>query len=651
MDEGKIRDLLGEVGADSDFDLRRTIKTQVGATADGDPDAPTLLLQPENEEAEEVGGAEGLLDSGFELVEEVGRGGMSLVFRARQHGLDRDIAVKRLRSRRRESRSARWSFLSEALVTGQLEHPNVIPIYGISVDGSGELALGMKLTRGRTWAHVLREERAVPGASPETTLASNLRILLGVMNAVSFAHSRGVIHRDLKPENVMIGEFGEVLVLDWGLAVRFSDTEMGVRAPHCSSVRRPSGTPVYMAPEMVEARGDRFGPWTDVYLLGGLLHEILTGKPPHRGAKLVDVLRAAYESTPPIFGESVPVELQDACRRALAREPSDRFASVAEFRAAIEDYLQHQESVKISDRAARTLAECRATATAGVDANNRGELYARLGEAIAGFSQARFAWPESDVAAEGEEAARLLLAHSALGMGDLGTAESALRGVESDAGAVLAAQVAEAAAVRERTLRTTRRVGFALILVQVAVVVLLGVWGYFELRRFHYRSEVAALHAITPLAALAIRAQGTNDPEKVQQVVSRIAHDLVNQAPLRLTVIDGNGKLVADTDERAARLEDRSNRPEFEAAEDEGEGHARRWSDSLEQEMVYYALPVRDAEHRPTLYVRAGLPLSWISDQLWTLVTAVAIGLLTSLVVGSIATILLTRHLTRAIHR
>lgn len=656
MNESTLRELLGtDLAEATGSDLRMTLgaRSTAGATADVDPDAPTLVLEDGGAaEGPELIGDPRLVDTGYELVEEVGRGGMNVVFRARQLGLERDVGVKRLLAKKRSSRSARWSFLSEAAVTAQLDHPNVIPIYGMSVDQAGDVALAMKLMRGKSWAHRLREDFVHHDSDePPPRLGENLQILLGVANAIAFAHSRGVLHRDLKPENVMIGDFGEVHVVDWGLAVRFTDTELGVRAPHRSGVRRTAGTPVYMAPEMVEATGDALGPWTDVYLLGGLLHELLTDRPPHRGRKLIEVLLSAFDSSPPVFAASVPVELQDICRKALSREPAERYEDAIEFRNAIRDYLSHSESLQICQRSALRFERSQETVEHGLDVENRARVYSELRDAIAGFAAAREVWPENAVAAEGETEARLLLAQSALEMGELGTAESALQGVESEEAEELAVQIREALGARERTLRTTRRVSVSLLLVQLVIGIALGVWGFYELHAYHHETEIAELKRLTPLAALVVKGAGTTEPAELGPLVLRVARDLATAGPLRLTVTRPDGVVVADSEIQPAALENHADRPEFVAAARLGAGTSTRFSDTLGEQMVYYAMPVRDAAGEPVLFVRLALPLDFVTTQLRALVAAVAVSFVISIVAMCLVTMLLTRHLTRAIER
>ena len=144
----------------------------------------------------------------YELLEVIGEGGMGVVYAARQSSIARTVAVKMLKPSAKVGEEQRDKFISEAVVTGELDHPNIVPIYDLGANDDGALFYSMKRVQGTPWDKVLHQK----------TLDENLSILLRVADAVAFAHARGVMHRDLKPENVMLGDYGEVLVMDWGLA-------------------------------------------------------------------------------------------------------------------------------------------------------------------------------------------------------------------------------------------------------------------------------------------------------------------------------------------------------------------------------------------------------------------------------------------------
>ena len=210
--------------------------------------------------------------SDYEFFEEIGAGGMGNVYRVFQLSLQRDAAIKKVRGKKQPEQKQR--FIAEALVTAYLDHPNIVSIYELGECENGELALVMKLVRGSGWRELL--------ATKTLTLDDHLRNLLNVCNAVAFAHSKGIVHNDLKLDNIMIGEFGEILVMDWGLAVDIRE-QTANRAIPKSAINNPIGTPGYMPPELASGRGDLIGEWTDVYLLGTILYEILMKEPLHKG--------------------------------------------------------------------------------------------------------------------------------------------------------------------------------------------------------------------------------------------------------------------------------------------------------------------------------------------------------------------------------
>ncbi len=322
----------------------RTVRFQqpnVGEAAD-ETSAPTYLsdLRGENTQALptipaselEARRAEAL---GFTLLRVVGRGGMGEVWEAIQRRLWRRVAVKRMRpgsggSTLSEDMTMRRTFEWEAMTSALLDHPNIVPVYDLGIDESGVPLLAMKLVNGHGWNRILDADLRVLDA--ETHLAKHLPILVQVAQAVAFAHSRGVVHRDLKPSQVMIGEYGEVLLMDWGLAVMVgekpslpSEIAPAHIYPDIESCENPAGTPGYMAPEQTEDHARRIGLWTDVYLLGGMLYNVLTGKRPHPGDSSQGAFRNAAEGiVEPLDeaapGRPIPEELRALVMHALCRQ-------------------------------------------------------------------------------------------------------------------------------------------------------------------------------------------------------------------------------------------------------------------------------------------------------------------------------------------
>ena len=273
------------------------------------------------------------------IVSTIGEGGMGRVHLARQRSLDRDVAVKTLKSDATPAVS--MALLREARVTGMLEHPGVIPVHALGVDDDGRPMLVMKRVDGTDLSTRL-------GGEPQTgeRLVAALEALMQVCRTCEFAHSRGVLHRDIKPENIMVGGFGEVYLLDWGIATKLD--------PGAGSKESIVGTPCYMAPEMVLGRA--LDARTDVYLVGATLHEVLTGKPRHGGKTMMEVARNAMSSEPFAYGPDVPAELASLCNRATARDPAKRPASAAAMREEIALFLRHRAARAIAEAALERLA-------------------------------------------------------------------------------------------------------------------------------------------------------------------------------------------------------------------------------------------------------------------------------------------------------
>jgi serine/threonine protein kinase len=234
----------------------------------------------------------------IEILDVIGEGGMGTIYRARQVSLEREVALKRIKPHLEMRQDVVDMFLGEAHATGALDHPNIVPVYELGRDDKGQAFYSMKLVHGTPWNKLLHPETDEQRVRADAmSVRDHLDILLKVSDAIGFAHSRGVIHRDLKPENVMVGEFGEVLVMDWGLA---ATAEPGLpatrRLPDVTKVSVACGTPSYMPPEMALGEGFRTCPASDVYLLGAILFEILFGKPPHQGETVWAVLLAASEN-------------------------------------------------------------------------------------------------------------------------------------------------------------------------------------------------------------------------------------------------------------------------------------------------------------------------------------------------------------------
>jgi serine/threonine-protein kinase len=278
-------------------------------------------------------------------------GGIGRVWLARDGSLGRDVALKELRPERAGNPAVWARFLKEAQVTGQLEHPGVVPIYEVGRRPEDQSPFyTMRFVRGRTLAEAVRtyHQRRAQGEAGPLELRELLTAFVGMCNAVAYAHSRGVLHRDLKPSNVVLGDYGEVIVLDWGLAKLLGQPEgdlapLEVEAGGDGTVQgQVLGTPAYMAPEQAEGRLDQLGPTTDVYGLGAALYEILTGRPQFIGEETAAVLRQVIHDAPArprAVVAGVPAALEAVCLKALAKKPAERYSSAKELAAEVQRWL------------------------------------------------------------------------------------------------------------------------------------------------------------------------------------------------------------------------------------------------------------------------------------------------------------------------
>lgn len=397
----------------------------------------------------------------YDLLRRLGEGGMGVVLAARQASVNRLVAVKMLKPARSNDEQARQKFLSEAVITGDLEHPNIVPIYDVGSDDTGALFYAMKCVKGTPWHKVLSD----------MSLQENLEVLMKTADAVAFAHSRSIIHRDLKPENVMLGGFGEVLVMDWGVAVNVTSGESGGMA----------GTPAYMAPEMAAGRFARCGVTSDIYLLGAILYEIVAGFAPHEFEGVMECLTAAAENR--IRPTEKRGELVDIALKAMATDPQDRYGTVGEFQDAIRQFQSHSQSVMLAERAETELEEA--------ERSGDYETYARSRFA---FQEAYALWDGNTKAAQGVIRCSAAYARTALRKGDYDLGASLLN-PEEPAHQALLDQIAAARRerdARQQRLRTAKQIG---VLLATTVFLVISV-AFFWIRAEADRARRAELSAV-----------------------------------------------------------------------------------------------------------------------------------------------------------
>ena len=388
------------------FDIDVTTLSMLEKTIAQNPHSTLEVFGEGKEETTELMGRSlRNIADGLAFNQPIGEGGMGLVHLATQHSLARQVAVKTLRPTRRSDATTQ-RFLREAWVTGYLEHPNIVPIYDLGLDEGGAPIIVLKYIEGVEWGTVLGDAEVVKERfGADDLLEWNIRILIQLCNAVSLAHSRGIVHRDLKPDNVMIGQFGEVYLMDWGLAVSLREGP----SSHPTGFPKPrgiAGTPCYMAPEMLGI--GEVTERTDVYLLGAVLHEILVGAPPHAGSTFRTIAASALLSQW-VYPPEVSPELAEIAQRAMSAQPSARFASTAALRVRLEWYLRHRESLALSHEAAHRLVAMKQLAATAPGSSARGgpspldreRLYRLFAECRFGFLQALRASVENDEARAG----------------------------------------------------------------------------------------------------------------------------------------------------------------------------------------------------------------------------------------------------------
>jgi serine/threonine protein kinase len=336
------------------------------------PTGPSLLPDPEATKTPDA--------SGHVFFERIGVGGMGEVYRCGDDALQRDLAIKVLRAELLGNADAEERFLREARLTGSLQHPGIVPVHNLGKLADGRPCYTMKLVRGRTLAKLLRDEPDGPERLPRL-----VAVIEKVCQAVAFAHSKDIIHRDLKPSNVMVGEFGEVQVMDWGLAKQLSraepetppgeateDVETVARAEEAEGLSRAGaalGTPAYMPPEQAAGDWGIVDERADVFALGAILCEVLTGCPPYHGGNREYRLRRARrgdvaEALGRLERCGADGALTALCRECLTaeREGRPRDASVlarrlADYEAELQERLRWAEWERAQERVRRTESE------------------------------------------------------------------------------------------------------------------------------------------------------------------------------------------------------------------------------------------------------------------------------------------------------
>ncbi|HVS33935.1 MAG TPA: tetratricopeptide repeat protein, partial [Gemmataceae bacterium] len=303
-------------------------------------------------------GAPSMVGRRFRLLRPHAEGGLGKVSVARDEELHRDVALKEIKQHHADHAESRARFLVEAEITGGLEHPGIVPVYGLGAYADGRPFYAMRFIKGDSLKEAIerfhQEKGPLTGGPRMLELRQLLSRFNAVCNAVAYAHSRGVLHRDLKPANVMLGKYGETLVVDWGLAkplggsINGEGASEGPLQPASSGDSAPTqmgkavGTPAYMSPEQAAGRPDQLGPVSDVYSLGATLYCLLTGKAPFERGDLGGVLQRVQRGDfprPRQVRRDVPRALEAVCLKAMALRPEDRYATSNALAEDVEKWL------------------------------------------------------------------------------------------------------------------------------------------------------------------------------------------------------------------------------------------------------------------------------------------------------------------------
>ncbi len=422
-----------------DADNEKTTWTTIGLSSMENNNLQRIPIMPQRSVLDLGAQASNTVD--YKLDRVLGEGGMGVVYEAKQINLGRSVALKRLRIKEADSKF-HGPFLAEAAITGQLDHPNIVPIHDVGIDEAGVPFYTMKQVSGLPWNETIQK----------LSRQENLDILMRIADAVAYSHDKKIIHRDIKPENVLLGSYGEVLLTDWGLALSLSELS-DMKVDHAV------GTPGYMPPEMAWGDQKSISVRSDIYLLGACLYHILVGEPPHPGRTVRD---AIYSAAHNIIDPPIPAnELGKIAERAMASDPKDRYQTVQEFQEAIRDYRIHESSMQLFEQGRTYFDQARLT--------NDHTKYAR---SLFALDEAIKLWPENQPAISLRFEVNFEYATYARSVGDLDLASGLLDGTHVEH-QLLLEKIELDRTARKRSRRRVRILSFLSMGMGVLVCVIL----------------------------------------------------------------------------------------------------------------------------------------------------------------------------------
>ncbi|MCC6510005.1 MAG: protein kinase, partial [Pirellulaceae bacterium] len=467
----------------------------------------------------------------------VGQGGMGIVYSARQTNVNRLVALKAIKSELQANDDNRRKFFYEAQITADLDHPNIAPIYELGASEDGLLFYSMKLITGTEWKDSIKTN----------SREQNLEIFAKVTDAMAFAHSKGIVHRDLKPANTMIGPYGEVYVTDWGIAI---DTRK--KAPFGLA-----GSPAYMAPEMAWHQVAKIGPASDIYILGAILYQIITGLPPHPGRNVKETVSAAAKN------QIIPFTSDDAllpiAMKAMETDIEDRYQSVEEMQDALREYRQHAESIALAHRSEELLGQAKVK-----------KDYDLFSRAVFGYRDAVELWPENEAAIAGQRNAQLEYGKCAVAKGDYDLAMQTLDSQDA-AQAVIYQQAVKGKQLvegREKRVKNLRRIVVAVVLMGIGLSSTMAIFAWIQKGRAEV-NEATAVAATKSLGEANKKLNNSLEEIQIANVTIRNEKDAADKARNDADIAKNDAVKAKDDAVKARDDEERQRKIAVSLAEQE----------------------------------------------------------------------------------
>lgn len=467
----------------------------------------------------------------YELIRVLGKGGMGTVFEAKQNATGRLVALKLLEN---EDPNVRYEFAREAIINGNLEHPSIIRLYEFAYSDEFGLFYAMERIRGKAWSKVIHKQM----------MEEKLGIFMRVLDAVAYAHSCGIIHRDLKPANIMLGEFGNILVVDWGLALSTEEIAANRELPNLY------GSLPYMAPEMLSKQTKNMGVHSDIYMLGSILYQIMTGNPPHTlEGKIYERVRAIRANDiQPI--EDFPL-LGKVAMKALSTNPNHRYTSVDTLHHALQNYLQNRTAYLTVQNGREHL-----------EVGRTSQSLNSLSRAFFAFQDALEILPNSETAWEAFSEAEEELAQTAFSMGDLSYA-SRIASSESFQNQKLKYQIDAAVLEKKQRAKRSKTIGWIASIASVLAIGALSA-GLVWMRKGKGESDLALATATTQNQSLD---QALTEAKAEQRRLEEALQDSEETAKQALVTMESKMELLRlkiELQEAEAKAE--AERRETEAA-------------------------------------------------------------------------------------